>query len=49
MLVDYRGEFAKSPANQQRAKDAHIAIASGNALRDLKNTLQRQWLCARQL
>ncbi len=48
MIVDYRGEFAKSPANQQRAKDAHIAIASGNALRDLKNTLQRQWFSARQ-
>lgn len=47
MIVDYRGEFAKSPANQQRAKDAHIAIASGTQLRDLKNTLQRLWLSAR--
>jgi hypothetical protein len=48
MIVDYRGEFAKSPANQERAKEAHIAIASGNQLRDLKNAIQRQWLSAPQ-
>lgn len=47
MVVDYRGAFANSPANQQRAKEAHIAIASGNQLRDLKGAIQRQWLSAR--
>ncbi len=44
MVVDYRGELAKSEANQKRAKEARIAIASGTALRDLKGTLQRVWL-----
>lgn len=44
MVVDYRGDFSKSEANQKRAKDAGIAIASGPQLRDLKGHIQRLWL-----
>lgn len=44
MVVDYRGELARSEANQKRAKEAHIAIVSGAQLRDLKGHLQRLWL-----
>lgn len=44
MVVDYRGDFSKSEANQKRAKDVGIAIASGPQLRDLKGHIQRLWL-----
>jgi hypothetical protein len=44
MVVDYRGELAKSEANQKRAAEAHIAIVSGNQLKDLKGAITRLWL-----
>lgn len=48
MVVDYRGELAKSEANQKRAAEAGIAIVSGAQLKDLKGALSRQWLSARK-
>lgn len=44
MVVDYRGELAKSEANQKRAKEAGIAIVSGVQLKNLKGTISRLWL-----
>lgn len=44
MVVDYRGELAKSDANQKRAKEAGIAIVSGAQLKDLKGNISRLWL-----
>lgn len=44
MVVDYRGEFAKSEANQKRAKEAHIAIVSGSKLKDLRGAITHLWL-----
>ena len=48
MVADYRGELAKSEANQKRAAEAGIAIVSGAQLKDLKGTISRLWLSARQ-
>jgi hypothetical protein len=47
MVVDYRGELAKSEANQKRAAEAGIAIVSGSQLKDLKGAINRLWLAAR--
>ena len=47
MVVDYRGELAKSEANQKRAAEAGIAIVSGSQLKDLKGAISRLWLSAR--
>ena len=44
MVVDYRGELAKSEANQKRAAEAGIAIVSGAQLKDLKGAISRLWL-----
>lgn len=48
MVVDYRGELAKSDANQKRAAEAGIAIVSGAQLKDLKGAISRLWLSARK-
>jgi hypothetical protein len=48
MVVDYRGELAKSEANQKRAKEAGIAIVSGVQLKDLKGHIRRLWLSSRK-
>ena len=48
MVVDYRGELAKSEANQKRAEEAGIAIVSGAQLKDLKGAISRLWLSARK-
>ena len=48
MVIDYRGELAKSEANQKRAAEAGIAIVSGSQLKDLKGAISRLWLSARQ-
>jgi hypothetical protein len=48
MVVDYRGELAKSEANQKRAKEAGIAIVSGTQLKDLKGAISRLWLGTRK-
>jgi hypothetical protein len=48
MVVDYRGELAKSEANQKRAKEAGIAIVSGAQLKDLKGHISRLWLSSRK-
>ena len=47
MVVDYRGELAKSEANQKRAAEAGIAIVSGAQLKDFKGAISRLWLSAR--
>ena len=47
MVVDYRGELAKSEANQKRAAEAGIAIVSGAQLKDLKGAISRLWLAKR--
>ena len=47
MVVDYRGELAKSEANQRRAAEAGIAIVSGSQLKDFKGAISRLWLSAR--
>lgn len=44
MVVDYRGQLSQSEANQKRAAEAHIAIVSGNQLKDLKGAISRLWL-----
>lgn len=44
MVVDYRGELAKSEANQKRAAEADIAIVSGAQLKDIKGAITRLWL-----
>ncbi|MDP2368770.1 Card1-like endonuclease domain-containing protein [Rhodoferax sp.] len=44
MVVDYRGELARSEANQKRAAEAGIAIVSGAQLKDLKGAIGRMWL-----
>ncbi len=48
MVVDYRGQLASSEADRQRAKESHIEIVSGVQLKDLKGTIARLWLPARQ-
>ena len=48
MVVDYRGELAKSEANQKRAAEAGIAIVSGAQLKDLKGAISRLWLSPRK-
>lgn len=48
MVVDYRGELARSDANQKRAKEAGIAIVSGAQLKDLKGNISRLWLSNRK-
>ena len=48
MVVDYRGELAKSEANQKRAAEAGIAIVSGVQLKDLKGAISRLWLSPRK-
>lgn len=48
MVIDYRGELAKSEANQKRAAEAGIAIVSGAQLKDLKGAISRLWLSARK-
>jgi hypothetical protein len=47
MVVDYRGELAKSEANQKRAAEAGIAIVSGAQLKDFKGAISRLWLSPR--
>lgn len=49
MVVDYRGELARSEANQKRAAEAGIAIVSGAQLKDLKGAISRLWLSARKI
>lgn len=44
MVIDYRGVFSKSKANQKRAAEAGIAIVSGAQLKDLKGAISRLWL-----
>jgi Domain of unknown function (DUF1887) len=44
MILDYRGQLNASPANLERAKQAHIEIVAGRQLKDLKGHIQRAWL-----
>lgn len=44
MIVDYRGQMSRFPANLQRAKDARIEILAGRQLKTLKDHIQRLWL-----
>lgn len=46
MVVDYRGKLSASPANLERAKEAHILVVSGRQLRNLSEFIQRNWLSA---
>lgn len=46
MIVDYRGAFAASDANRQRAKAARIEILSGSELKAAKGQIGRRWLSA---
>lgn len=48
MVIDYRGELAKSEANQKRAAEAGIAIVAGAQLKDLKGAISRLWLSPRK-
>ena len=46
MIVDYRGAFAASDANRQRAKSARLEILSGSELKDAKGQIGRRWMSA---